>query len=201
MEFQESASQKNNEIPSSNTLINQLPETSDANTMVSSSVETPTALTPTALTPTTLTPTALKPKGRRVKRVIHCSDGVYEEFSSDEDGVYQLNSPVVDPKTMTWMPWIGHMSSKALAACDYVGESLADFLGITTPKYSYEIAEAERMKAQQEAEKKEADLEMAGWARSPLASSASVGGTTDVLPQTSTPSSIMSVHYETKSTN
>ena len=52
---------------------------------------------------------------------------------------------------MTWMPWIGHLSSKALAACDYVGESLADFLGITTPKYSYEIAEADRMK--QEAEK------------------------------------------------
>ena len=48
---------------------------------------------------------------------------------------------------MTWMPWIGHLSSKALAACDHVGESLADFLGITTPKYSYEIAEADRMKS------------------------------------------------------
>ena len=93
---------------------------------------------------------------------------------------------------MTWMPWIGHLSSKALAACDYVGESLADFLGITTPKYSYEIAEADRMKAEQEAEKKEADLEMAGWAtRSPSASG--VHHPDAPPPQMNTPVSILSV--------
>lgn len=57
-----------------------------------------------------------------------------------------------------------HLSSKALAACDYVGETLADFLGITTPKYLYEIEEARRMKAEEEAAKKATDVEMAGWA-------------------------------------
>lgn len=38
-------------------------------------------------------------KGRKVKRYIHCSDGVYEEFSSDEDGVCKVpvNSTLVDP--------------------------------------------------------------------------------------------------------
>lgn len=31
-----------------------------------------------------------------------------------------------------------------LSACDYVGESLANFLGITAPKYQYEIDEYNR---------------------------------------------------------
>lgn len=93
---------------------------------------------------------------------------------------------------MTWMPWISHLSSKALAACDYVGESLADLLGITTPKYSYEIAEAERMKAEQEAEKKEADLEMAGWVvTSPAAATVS---NTGLDPQPSGPASIVQIN-------
>ena len=94
---------------------------------------------------------------------------------------------------MTWRPWIGHLSSKALAACDYVGESLADFLGITTPKYSYEIAEAERMKAEQDAEKKEADLEMAGWVvASPSASAANPLPASTTTVQMNTPVSILS---------
>jgi len=67
---------------------------------------------------------------------------------------------------MNWIPWISHVSSKALAACDYVGETLTDFLGITTPKYLYEIQEAERMKEEEEAEKKKSDVEMAGWTTS-----------------------------------
>lgn len=38
-------------------------------------------------------------KPRRVKRVIHCSDGVYEEYSSDEEGVIKIspNTSLVDP--------------------------------------------------------------------------------------------------------
>lgn len=31
--------------------------------------------------------------------------------------------------------------SSALSACDYVGERLANVLGITSPKYQYEIDE------------------------------------------------------------
>ena len=35
--------------------------------------------------------------------------------------------------------------SKALELCDYVGESLASFFGITTPKYQFEINEYMRL--------------------------------------------------------
>ena len=87
---------------------------------------------------------------------------------------------------MTWMPWIAHVSSKALAACDYVGETLADFLGITAPKYQYEIDEAKRMQEEEKAEKKAADLEMAGWNQSQPADP-----TVSQSPQTSTPVSIL----------
>ncbi|XP_046652022.1 protein FAM177B-like isoform X2 [Daphnia pulicaria] len=128
--------------------------------------------------------------GRKVKRYIHCSDGVYEEFSSDEEGVYQVpaGTSLVDPKTMTWMPWFSHVSSKALAACDYVGETLADFLGITAPKYQYEIDEAKRMQEEEKAEKRAVDLEMAGWRDQ---SPSTPNPNRPQVPQTSTPASIL----------
>lgn len=42
--------------------------------------------------------------GREVKRYIHCSDGVYEEFSSDEEGVYPVpvGTSLVDPVSLTF---------------------------------------------------------------------------------------------------
>lgn len=40
--------------------------------------------------------------------------------------------------------------SKVLAACDFVGEKLAAALGITTPKYSYEIEQIKKMQKQRE---------------------------------------------------
>lgn len=45
-----------------------------------------------------------------------------------------------------------NLGSSVLAGCDYVGEGLASFLGITTPKYSFEIEEFKRMQAEQNAE-------------------------------------------------
>lgn len=44
------------------------------------------------------------------------------------------------------------LGTSVLAGCDYVGEGLASFLGITTPKYSFEIEEFKRMQAEQQAE-------------------------------------------------
>lgn len=85
---------------------------------------------------------------------------------------------------MKWAPWLAH---KALAVCDSVGEKVADFLGITSPKYSYEIAEAARMEEETNAEKQEYDVEMAGW--STCTSPDSNGAT--AAPQTSTPVSIL----------
>lgn len=51
---------------------------------------------------------------------------------------------------------------KVLGACDFVGEKIAGILGITTPKYSYEIEqfkkiEDERKKAEEE------EKSMGGW--------------------------------------
>lgn len=81
---------------------------------------------------------------------------------------------------MAWAPWLAHVSHKALAACDSVGEKVADFLGITSPKYSYEIEEAARIEEEARAEKMEYDIEMAGWSTSPTDASPSA-------PHTSTP--------------
>lgn len=44
--------------------------------------------------------------------------------------------------------WMG--GSKVLAACDFVGEKLAAALGITTPKYSYEIEQIKKIQKQRE---------------------------------------------------
>lgn len=64
---------------------------------------------------------------------------------------------------MTWGPWLAYKAwsagSTALAACDYIGESLASFLGITTPKYYFELEEYKR----REAEKKRIEEEKKGW--------------------------------------
>ena len=38
--------------------------------------------------------------------------------------------------------------------CDYLGEKLAWFFGITTPRYGYVVEEWERMKLEEELEKK-----------------------------------------------
>lgn len=65
------------------------------------------------------------------------------------------------------MPWAWYqtvwVSSRLLNGCDYVGEALADFLGITSPKYQFEIDEYKRMQAMQKEESRRQDLEMGGW--------------------------------------
>ncbi|CAG9583108.1 unnamed protein product [Danaus chrysippus] len=99
-------------------------------------------------------------------KVIHFSDGIEEIM--EENQVTELDSApkdneVIDPKTLSWGPWISYQTrksgSKVLGALDYAGESLANFLGITTPKYIIEIEEYERMQM----EKKKIEDESAGW--------------------------------------
>ncbi|XP_032518000.1 protein FAM177A1-like [Danaus plexippus] len=99
-------------------------------------------------------------------KVIHFSDGIEEIM--EENQVTELDSApkdneVVDPKTLSWGPWFTYQTwksgSKVLGALDYAGETLANFFGITTPKYIIEIEEYERMQM----EKKKIDEESAGW--------------------------------------
>lgn len=42
-----------------------------------------------------------------------------------------------------------------MAGCDYVGETLASFLGITTNKYNYEIEQFKKMQEQEEKQKRD----------------------------------------------
>lgn len=113
-------------------------------------------------------------KKRVPRRILHFSDGTLEEYSTDEDDldgpikkthVSELNA--VDSKSLNWAPWFWYKtmsaSTKTLAACDYVGEKLAGFFGITSPKYEYEIDFYETMKREEEEKKKQRDLEMGGW--------------------------------------
>jgi len=68
---------------------------------------------------------------------------------------------------MDWLPWAWHqttwISSKMLDGCDYVGECLANFFGITAPKYQFEINEFYRLQALERETFNKQDLEMNGW--------------------------------------
>ena len=73
----------------------------------------------------------------------------------------------VDPKTLAWIPWTIYnfwfMGSSMLGYCDFLGEKLAWFFGITSPKYYYEIEEFKRMQEEEEEEKKNRQVEEQGW--------------------------------------
>nr|CAD7195756.1 unnamed protein product [Timema douglasi] len=109
--------------------------------------------------------------GKAPRKVLHFSDGTLEEYSTDEDESDIVPTTAVtneiNPKTLTWGPWtlyhVATAGSKTLQVCDYLGESLANFFGITTPKYQYEIDEYHRMLAEEEERQRQLDLEMGGW--------------------------------------
>ncbi|XP_011879645.1 PREDICTED: protein FAM177A1-like [Vollenhovia emeryi] len=108
--------------------------------------------------------------GKKPKRVLQFSDGVMEEYSSeDEVDAPKINKvvPQIDTKNMNWLPWAWYqttwLSCKMLEGCDYVGECLADFFGITAPKYRFEINEFYRLQALEKERFLKQDLEMGGW--------------------------------------
>lgn len=109
------------------------------------------------------------------RKVVHCSDGIYEEYSTDEEEIEeqkrqeqeQRKRALIDPKTLSWGPWIFHMSwllgTGLLNRCDHYGEKLAWFFGITSPKYYWEIQEFKKMK-EEEAERQKQEAEnTSGW--------------------------------------
>lgn len=57
--------------------------------------------------------------------------------------------------------------NKVLAACDYVGEKVAAVLGITTPKYNYEIEQFKKIKKEREKAAEE-EMSMGGWMQETL---------------------------------
>ncbi|ESP02922.1 hypothetical protein LOTGIDRAFT_212450 [Lottia gigantea] len=99
------------------------------------------------------------PKQKKIpRRIIHFSDGVLEEYSTDEEEEKLPEKPSVDPKTLKWVPWFWHYivvsAVTALGAADFCGEKLAWFFGITSPKYQHAIDEYYRLKDEEENEKK-----------------------------------------------
>ncbi|XP_025267560.1 protein FAM177A1 [Camponotus floridanus] len=107
---------------------------------------------------------------KKPKRVLQFSDGIMEEYSSEDEVDMPKNCKTVtqiDTKNMDWLPWAWHqttwISSKMLDGCDYVGECLANFFGITAPKYQFEINEFYRLQALERETFNKQDLEMNGW--------------------------------------
>jgi hypothetical protein len=81
------------------------------------------------------------------KRVLHCSDGVYEEYSEDEEPINKEN--LQDISTMR------KIAHNLVYGLDYVGEAIASFLNITTPKYAYEINQFKKMEEERAKEAQE----------------------------------------------
>ena len=72
------------------------------------------------------------PKKKIPRRIIHCSDGIYEEYSTDEEELEdkpEQKQEIVDPKSLTWVPWMVYYSwlagSTFFHYCDSWGEKLA----------------------------------------------------------------------------
>ncbi|GFN82900.1 protein fam177a1 [Plakobranchus ocellatus] len=96
-------------------------------------------------------------KSKVPKKILHFSDGILEEYSSDDSDDSEDIVVKVDPSSLTWGPWcLYYMSGAArrtLSAADYCGERLASLLGITTPKYQYAINEHNRIQKEIEMER------------------------------------------------
>ncbi|XP_030854812.1 protein FAM177A1-like [Strongylocentrotus purpuratus] len=102
---------------------------------------------------------------KKPRRIIHFSDGVLEEYSTDEEdgeGEELAKAPPIDPKTLDWLPYMWYCMVKSgtttYKVCDYLGEKLAYFFGITSPKYGYALSEYNRLEKE---EKEELDRQMA----------------------------------------
>ena len=132
------------------------------------------------------------------RRIIHCSDGVVEEFSTDDeddedenDTLHDESAPpattVVNPQRLSWLPWVVHYTVFAgkgiFKYCDHYGEKIAWFLGITSPRYYYEIEDFKRTQEEEEEEARKNKLETVGWMED------GDGGTTDSEPIKSEPAS------------
>ncbi|XP_030758335.1 protein FAM177B [Sitophilus oryzae] len=99
------------------------------------------------------------------KRVLQFSDGVLEEYSTDEEEQEENKKTEIisAADNLPWSTWLFYKALSAgnsfLSVIDYCGDHLAWFFGITTPRYYFELEEYKR---RQELEKKQAEKEK-GW--------------------------------------
>ncbi|XP_065066936.1 protein FAM177A1-like [Rhopilema esculentum] len=107
-----------------------------------------------------------KVKKKRRSKSFNSND---EETSSSDEDVHSIvaNSKNrigdISLKDLTWTMWLWYyvvaVSSGAFHFAEYLGEKLADFFGITSPKYQYVIDEYYRMKREEEEERKAVEKE------------------------------------------
>ncbi len=107
--------------------------------------------------------------------MIHCSDGVYEEYSTDEEEIEaqrqaeeeKKKRAMIDPKSLPWSSRVLHYlwmaGSGSMYYFDSWGERLAWFFGITSPKYYWEMQEFKRMKEEEEERRKKEAENTSGW--------------------------------------
>jgi len=124
--------------------------------------------------------------GKPPKKILHFSDGTLEVYSSSDESdteadtatqsgqaaenrneVVSQTSPI-DPKNLSWVPWMVHYTwwfgSGFLGYCDFFGEKLAWALGITSPKYYYEIEDFKRQQEEEKERKQRMGVEAGtGW--------------------------------------
>nr|XP_061798911.1 protein FAM177A1-like [Nerophis lumbriciformis] len=103
-----------------------------------------------------------KTKVKLPRRTIYFASGeTMEEFSTDEEEeeIVEKKTVTVDTSQLTWGPYfwfhMWRMATSTISVCDYMGEKLASFFGITSPKYQYAIDEYYRIKKEQEEEEEE----------------------------------------------
>ncbi|KAL5274535.1 FAM177A1 family protein [Megaselia abdita] len=108
---------------------------------------------------------------RRPKKLIHCSDGVIEDSSSDDEvdrtSEYKNDETLAIEKELQWGPYFKYKTLKAgymiLNGVDAAGGALANFFGISTPKYSSEIYFHEKDVKEERRRKEKNHLESANW--------------------------------------
>jgi len=122
--------------------------------------------------------------GKLPKKILHFSDGTLEVYSSSEDeeqdsatdhqqnAVSKASVKIQDPRSLRWIPWMVHytwwLGSGFIGYCDYLGEKLAWALGITSPKYYYEIEDFKRTQEEDKEKKERMGVEVGkGWSPPP----------------------------------
>ncbi|VVC38608.1 Hypothetical protein CINCED_3A011409 [Cinara cedri] len=99
------------------------------------------------------------------------SDGCVETIEADETDLLNGEQKTISDEPSNWPSWLRKQSttigSSALKTVDYLGESLANFFGITTPKYQFEINYHKNIVQEMNAEKVMDEENMKGWTQSP----------------------------------
>ena len=109
------------------------------------------------------------------RRIIHFSDGIYEEYSTDEETT-EVTAPLVPrppknfyPRSLDIIPYLWFYLSLALnksyKIAENAGEKICWVLGITSPKYQYAIDEYYRIKREEEMEKKIKESQEKFWGK------------------------------------